>query len=170
MRAGRATAQKRQCRCHRQGPRCWVPTGSWRTTISNGGGDVPRTTRALAILQQLPGQPLGRAVGFAPMLATIDPCTSRNMACGGFVGERIVQLATEYHSSDFDFDEHAAAVAPHLERQAAEAVALNAGQWSSSHAASRASSHAACTARDGEQWEVFYRAHPRARFFKVRRA
>ena len=75
-----------------------------------------------------------------------------------YVGEQGVQLAGAYYEADFDFEEHARAVAPLLERRLEEARRL-----CSASATSKAAQMA-----EGGKWESFYQTHEEAKFYKLR--
>jgi methyltransferase-like protein 6 len=72
--------------------------------------------------------------------------------CAGYIGTG-AKLAAEYHSTDFDWQEHAAEVRPLVEQQhlRAEEECSTSRQY------------------EGQDWERFYQSHPSARFFKERR-
>ncbi|KAF6257122.1 S-adenosyl-L-methionine-dependent methyltransferase [Scenedesmus sp. NREL 46B-D3] len=74
--------------------------------------------------------------------------SSNSLACPAYVGQQN-SLAGEYHSKDFDWHDHAQRTANLVEKQ-----------WAAAPAAQPDSSN---------EWEVFYRAHPSARFYKERR-
>lgn len=75
-----------------------------------------------------------------------------------YVGEQGVQLAGAYYEADFDFEEHARAVAPLLERRLEEARRL-----CSTSATAKAAQMA-----EGGKWESFYQTHEEAKFYKLR--
>lgn len=188
----------------------------------------PSTMRAAAVL--VPAPPPPHAVR-----AAVPVNTTRTMrSCAAFVGTD-VPLAAAYHCQDYDYDEHAAACAPMVEAQWAQAPAHvraaaarcprtdqplsavaemlqnlsqrqlqvqqplqalqgEAGCWQppadassvqvlpqtmppplpqqqqqQQHLSSSSSCGGAGSDGDGDAWEVFYRAHPSARFYKERR-
>jgi methyltransferase-like protein 6 len=88
----------------------------------------------------------------APTWKPVAHCAARSpkmTRCFAYVGDR-APLAAEYHDCDFAFDEHAKLMQPLLETVNQQAPA-------------------ACPDISGEEWEAFYKCHPRARFFKERR-
>lgn len=75
-----------------------------------------------------------------------------------YVGEQGVQLAGAYYEADFDFEEHARAVAPLLERRLEEARRL----------CSTSATVKAAQMAEGGKWESFYQTHEEAKFYKLR--
>ena len=67
-------------------------------------------------------------------------------------------MAGAYYEADFDFEEHARAVAPLLERRLEEARRL----------CSTSATVKAAQMAEGGKWESFYQTHEEAKFYKLR--
>lgn len=76
--------------------------------------------------------------------------------------------AAEYHEADFVWQEHAAEVGPAVERQKEETLKARRESHQSA-STSQAQTQKETKSLDENEWEVFYRLHPAAKFFKERR-